>query len=91
MIHETLDLDLWQLCQEQGIVLITGKRNADGPTSLEIAIRNFGTETSLPVITISEPKRLLKDREYAEATTARLIEPLIDLESLRGTGRLYIP
>ena len=89
--HETIDTELWQLCQGHGIVLITGNRNADGPTSLEMAIRNFGTEESLPIITISDPKRLQKDREYAIAAAGRLLEYLSDLEGLRGTGRLYIP
>ena len=78
--HETADAAVWQLCQEHGIVLITGNRNADGPTSLEMAIRNFGTDKSLPVITISDPKRLLRDRGYARAAAAQLIQDLIDLE-----------
>lgn len=39
--HATIDIDVWQLCQELGIVLVTGSRNADGPTSLEVAIRTL--------------------------------------------------
>ena len=89
--YETIDTELWQLCQDRGIVLITGNRNADGPTSLEMAIRHFRTDESLPVITISDPDRLLTDRDYSQAATARLIEYLLDLESILGTGRLYIP
>ncbi len=89
--HETIDTELWQLCQDRGIVLITGNRNADGPTSLEIAIRRFRTDESLPVVTIGDPDRLLTDRDYALAATARLIDYLLDLESVRGTGRLYVP
>ncbi len=89
--HETTDIKVWQLCQEREIVLVTGNRNADGPTSLEIAIRQLGAEKSLPVITISDSKRLLRDRDYAQAAAAQLLQDLVDLESLRGTGRLYIP
>jgi hypothetical protein len=89
--HETIDSKLWQLCQERGIVLITGNRNADGPTSLEMAIHQLRTDKSLPVVTISDPDRLLRDRDYAQAAAARLLEHLWDLERLRGTGRLYIP
>ncbi len=89
--HETIDSELWQLCQEQGIVLITGNRNADGPTSLEVTIRAFRTDKSLPVITISDPDRLLRDQNYAQTAAAKLLEHLWDLERLRGTGRLYIP
>jgi len=72
-------------------VLITGNRNADGPTSLEVAIRTLRTDKSLPIITIGDPKRLLRDRGYAHAATERLLEHLLDLERLRDTGRLYIP
>jgi Tfp pilus assembly ATPase PilU len=89
--HETADAEVWRLCQERGIVLITGNGNAEGPTSLEMAIRNLGSDKSLPVITISDPKRLLRDRDYAQAATARLLQDLIDLDTLRGTGRLFIP
>ena len=56
-----------------------------------MAIRNLRTDKSLPVITISDPERLLSDRDYAQAATAQLLQDLIDLESLRGTGRLFIP
>jgi hypothetical protein len=89
--NETADVELWQLCQERGVVLITGNRNADGPTSLEAAIRTLRTDGSLPVITLSDPDRFLIDRDYAHAATERLLERLLDLENLRGTGRLYIP
>jgi len=89
--YETIDTELWQLCQDRGIVLITGNRNADGPTSLEMAIRNLATGESLPVITISDPDRLLRDRDYAQAAAAKLLEHLWDLDRLRGMGRLYIP
>ena len=89
--HDTIDSELWQLCQERGIVLITGNRNADGPTSLELAIREHRTDKSLPVITISDPDRLLIDRDYAQAVTASLLQDLMDLEMLLGTGRLYVP
>ena len=89
--HDTVDSKVWQFCQELGIVLITGNRNAEDDTSLEMAIRSFGTSRSLPVITIGDSKRLMKDRDYAEAAAAQLIQTLMDLESLRGTGRLFIP
>jgi hypothetical protein len=89
--HGMIDTELWQLCQHRGIVLITGNRNADGPTSLEMAIRHFRTDESLPIVTIGDPDRLLTDRDYAQAAAARLIDYLLDLETVRGTGRLYIP
>jgi len=55
----TPDADLWQLCQTEQVMLITGNRNEEGPASLEATIQAFNTPTSLPVLTISEPQRLL--------------------------------
>lgn len=79
------------MCQDLGIVLVTGNRNADGVDSLEMTVRNHGTVKSLPVLTISDSKRLLRDRDYPQAAAVKLLEYLTDLENFRGTGRLYIP
>jgi len=87
----TPDTALWQLCQTQQILLITGNRNAEGPESLEATIQARNTPTSLPVLTISEPQRLLSSRAYAHRVVERLVEYLIDVENLHGTGRLYLP
>ena len=85
------DAVIWELCQERGILLITGNRNADGEDSLEAVIQRAGTPHSLPVLTISDPDRLMSDHEYAERVAARLIENIRDVDNLRGTGRLYLP
>lgn len=85
------DADLWQLCQTQQIMLITGNRNEEGPTFLEATIQASNMPPRLPVLTISEPQRLLSSRAYAHRVVERLIEYLIDVENLRGTGRLYLP
>jgi hypothetical protein len=87
----TPDAALWQFCQTQQIVLITGNRNEDGPESLEAVLQTSNTAASLPVFTISEPQRLLSSGSYAHRVVERLIEYLIDVENLRGTGRLYLP
>ena len=85
------DAAVWHACQRNEIVLITGNRNADGPTSLELTIRNESTAQCLPVLTIADRGRLARDREYAESVLERLLEVLIDLEALRGAGRLFLP
>ena len=87
----TPDANLWHLCQTQQIVLITGNRNEEGPTSLEATLQASNTPTSLPVLTLSEPQRVLSSRTYANRVVERLVEYLIDVENLRGTGRLYLP
>ena len=87
----TADAALWRLCQTQEIILITGNRNQDGPESLEAVIQTDNTAASVPVLTISEPQRILTSRAYAHHVVERLVEYLIDVENLRGTGRLYLP
>jgi hypothetical protein len=66
-------------------------RNEDGPESLEAVLQASHTPASLPVLTISEPQRLLSSRVYTHRVVERLVEYLIDVENLRGTGRLYLP
>ena len=88
---DVADIELWEVCQQNEIVLVTGNRNAEGDDSLEAAIKQFGTPTSLPVLTIADPDRLMRNRDYAERAAAQLLEYLLDLENLRGTGRLYVP
>ena len=43
------------------------------------------------MLTISEPQRILSSRAYAHHVVERLVEYLIDVENLRGTGRPYLP
>jgi len=87
----TSDAALWQFCQRQQLILITGNRNEDGPESLEAVLQGSNTPASLPVFTISEPQRMLSSRAYTHRVVERLMEYLIDVDNLRGTGRLYLP
>jgi len=88
---DTPDTELWRLCQMRQIVLLTGNRNNDGPESLEAVIQQANTPTSLPVLTIGEPQRIFSSNVYASHVVERLMEYLVDLDNLRGTGRLYLP
>jgi len=85
------DAEVWRLSQSRGLVLVTANRNEAEPDSLEATIRAHGSTTSLPVLTLANPERVLHDRGYAERVAGRLIESLIEIERLRGTGRLYLP
>jgi hypothetical protein len=85
------DIDLWRLCQERDIVLITGNRNKEGPESLEATIEQLATPESLPVLTIGEPNRIFSSREYAHRAAERLLAYLDRMDHLRGTGRLFLP
>ena len=86
-----LDIDVWTICQRERLVLLTGNRNEEDPTSLETAIRTMNTNDSLPVVTIGDVDRFLHDRDYATETANRLMEYLIEIEQYVGTGRLYVP
>jgi hypothetical protein len=85
------DLEVWQKCQEEELVLITANRNADSPDSLKTTIRTHGTVASLPVFTLADANRGLTERTYAELVDERLLEYLFDIENLRGAGRMYLP
>ena len=82
---------VWERCQLGGMILVTGNRNQDGPTSLEATIRDRNTAASLPVYTIGNPDRLLNSRSYADHVAIRLLENLYESENVRGAGRLYLP
>ena len=85
------DALIWRTCQREGLVLITGNRNDDGPDSLEATIRNENQPESLPVITIGDADRVLRDRLYAENVAERLLDYLMRIDEVRGVGRLYVP
>jgi hypothetical protein len=88
---ETPDVLVWQRCQQEQLLLLTGNRNAEGNDSLEAAIRTLGTAASLPVFTLANPRRFMRDRDYAERTADKFLQDLFDIERYRGTGRVYIP
>jgi len=90
LTRDASDRVVWQTCQEVGAVLVTGNR-ASGDDSLEQTIRDHAEADSLPVVTIGDPQRLVRDRAYASECAMRLLDLLERIETLRGTGRLFIP
>ena len=88
---ETPDAELWRLCQREQAVLLTANRNHDGPDSLEAVIRAESRPDSLPVFTIVDARRLMLSREYADRVAERLLGYLLDIDAVRGTGRLFLP
>lgn len=85
------DRHVWQVCQQQQLYLLTNNRNDDGPDSLAATIRMHTTSASLPVFTLSDPDRIFHDKDYAERVTESLFDHLLRIDTLRGTGRLYLP
>lgn len=88
---EASDAEIWQLCQDEGYLLITSNRNQAGTNSLEATIRAHSAADSLPVLTLADPERVRHDRVYAGRVVISLLQTLLDIDSLRGTGRLYLP
>jgi hypothetical protein len=91
MPADAVDAEIWRICQQRELVLVTGNRNAKGEDSLENTIRLLNQPTSLPVSTLADPPAIERDREYAEQVAVRLMELLIDIDNYRGCGRLYLP
>jgi hypothetical protein len=85
------DLEIWRCCQSEQLVLLTNNRSQHTDDSLESAMRMLNTSDSLPVFTISDLDRLGKSRSYAEKVIAQLYDYLLDIDRVRGAGRLYLP
>jgi hypothetical protein len=82
---------VWQRCQELGVLLITDNRNDDGPDSLEATIRKQYSPECLPVFTIGDVRAVTSSRAYADRVIDRLLRYLLELENIRGSGRLFVP
>lgn len=91
LLSTSTDLEIWNCCQREDLLLLTNNRNAAGPESLEAAIRENLTFNSLPVFTIANVRRLATSKEYAARAAERLYEYLLQIDELRGIGRLYLP
>jgi hypothetical protein len=89
--RESSDAVIWRTCQREMLVLITANRNKDGPDSLEATIQNENPPDSLPVITLANPQRIMRDRLYAETVAERLLEKLVAIDDFHGAGRVYVP
>ena len=91
LAHASPDSQVWDICQQQELVLLTDNRNEDSSDSLEATIRARGTASSFPVITIANVPHLRRSRDYAERIIDKLLDFLSRMDTLRGTGRLYVP
>ncbi|MCE7986204.1 MAG: ACP S-malonyltransferase [Caldilinea sp. CFX5] len=90
--HSTDDEVVWQLCQERGYLLLTGNRTGtDQDEALEFVIRRYVTPNTLPVITISNLKRIKPNPLYRKRCAESLAEMVFDLARYRGVTRLFIP
>jgi hypothetical protein len=89
--YDASDAVIWRTCQREALVLITWNRNKRGPDSLEAVIQDENLPDSLPVVTVADANRVLQDRLYAERVAERLLDYLMRIDEVRGTGRVYVP
>lgn len=82
---------VWETCQREELVLITDNRTRKTPDSLEATIRSRNTPNSLPVVTIAKIARLRRSRQYADRIIDGLLDALLRINTLRGTGRIFLP
>lgn len=85
------DVEIWQRCQADELILITDNRNDDSPDSLTAAIRDFNPPASLPVFTIADLDKFGSNRDYQERVLLTLYDYLLRIDEVRGTGRLFLP
>jgi hypothetical protein len=90
LTNDALDRDIWQYCQSHSFLLLTTNRNQDDPHSLEQTLRDENREDALPVVTISDPQRLIEPA-YRERCIHALIGIILDLNNYLGSVRLFIP
>ncbi|MDJ0688105.1 MAG: ACP S-malonyltransferase [Xenococcaceae cyanobacterium MO_188.B32] len=84
------DRILWCFAESNQMIILTANRNMKGKDSLEQIIREENTVSSLPVVTISDIKRL-DEFNYRERCVDCMIEIVLDIENYKGVGRLFIP
>lgn len=87
---DALDGAVWQRSQDVGALLITGNRSS-GAGSLDQTLAEQAGPESLPVLTIGDPRRVMRDPVYARECVISLLDFVERIETLRGTGRLFIP
>jgi hypothetical protein len=89
--HNAPDPLIWETCQQRDLVLITDNRSEEDSDSLETTIREKSTIKSLPVFTIGDVQQLRHSRDYMNRVIEKFLESMERIDSLRGTGRLYLP
>ncbi len=85
------DLEVWNVCQAEQLILITDNRNLDSEDSLEATIRRNTSPESLPVFTIADMNQFRMNSSYVERVVEVLYDYLLRIDDVRGAGRLYIP
>jgi predicted nuclease of predicted toxin-antitoxin system len=90
LLMDSSDRIVWHYAQAHEMMILTANRNMKGDDSLEQVMREENTQSSLPVVTISNLDRF-SEPEYRERCVERLAEIVLYIDQYRGVGRLFIP
>lgn len=88
---ESSDRSVWQLAQDNQMILLTANRNMKGEDSLEQVLREGNAPDLLPVVTIGNLDRFRSESSYRSQCADRIIEIVLDIENYMGAGRVFIP
>jgi predicted nuclease of predicted toxin-antitoxin system len=88
---DSSDRSVWQLAQDNQMILLTANRNMKGEDSLEQVLREENTPNSLPIVTIGNLDRFRSESSYRSQCADRMIDILLDIENYMGVGRIFIP
>lgn len=88
---DSSDRLVWQVAQDNQMILLTANRNMKGDDSLEQTLRENNTANSLPIVTISSLDRFRNESNYRSQCADRIIEIMLNIENYKGVGRIFIP
>jgi hypothetical protein len=91
LARDAPDALVWDACQRNEIILVTGNRNDDGPESLEATLRARNQERSLPVFTLAHPDRVRPGGSETALVAMKFLEHLLEIDRYRGAGRIWLP
>jgi hypothetical protein len=91
LFEDSPDALVWHTCQQRELILVTDNRNKKRSDSLEATIQTHNSITSLPVFTIANVQSFRQSRDYANRVIEKFLDQLMRIDTLRGTGRLYLP
>ena len=91
LTETSTDFEVWQRCQAEQLILLTDNRNYESPESLEATIRQHNTPDSLPVFTIADLDKFRTRPSYRDQVLVALYDYLLRIDTVRGTGRLFVP
>src|SRR5690349_3725086 len=86
LARDAPDALVWDTCQANEVILVTGNRNDDGPESLEATIRVRNQDRSLPVFTLVHPDRVRPGGAESGLVAVKLLEHLLEIDRYRGAG-----